>query len=202
MLPLGRKNARKCSECDITCHANCAHLVPDFCGMSMETANVLLKNMRDINKSRGGKTQSVSRPLPSNSYSQPPASPPPDAQIAGSLERLKLTGAESPYTTVDQYGRPQPQSPTQDRLPSDPRFQPSQQPPSPYTGQQPLPGTRPPSGARVPIPSAFPQEAQQPGRTSIYDPAASGVPDGYGPSYPVCILSCISESNKLIAKPS
>src|ERR1700722_10024245 len=61
MLPLGRKNARKCTECDITCHANCAHLVPDFCGMSMETANELLRNWRDINKARGGKAGSTGR---------------------------------------------------------------------------------------------------------------------------------------------
>src|ERR1700761_9104111 len=47
MLPFGRKNARRCTECDITCHANCAHLVPDFCGMSMETANQLLRDWRD-----------------------------------------------------------------------------------------------------------------------------------------------------------
>ncbi|KAF8895268.1 kinase-like domain-containing protein [Infundibulicybe gibba] len=52
MLPLGRKNSRKCSECDITCHANCAHLVPDFCGMSMETANELLRNWRDIKQKK------------------------------------------------------------------------------------------------------------------------------------------------------
>ncbi|KNZ81280.1 Protein kinase C-like [Termitomyces sp. J132] len=55
MLPLGRKNARKCSECGVTCHANCAHLVPDFCGMSMETANELLRNWRDINRLRADK---------------------------------------------------------------------------------------------------------------------------------------------------
>lgn len=56
MLPLGRQNARRCTECDITCHANC---VPDFCGMSMETANQLLRASRDINGERGGKGKSV-----------------------------------------------------------------------------------------------------------------------------------------------
>ena len=29
-------------ECGLTCHAQCTHLVPDFCGMSMEMANNIL----------------------------------------------------------------------------------------------------------------------------------------------------------------
>ncbi|CDU23532.1 probable protein kinase C [Sporisorium scitamineum] len=58
ILPLGRKNARKCSECDITCHTDCAHLVPDFCGMSMEMANQLLSDIETINRVKSSaKTQ-------------------------------------------------------------------------------------------------------------------------------------------------
>ena len=52
MLPLGRRVGRKCSECDITCHADCMHLVPDFCGMSMEMANQMLSNIATIKKNR------------------------------------------------------------------------------------------------------------------------------------------------------
>ncbi|KAK9461554.1 Phototropin-1 [Lipomyces oligophaga] len=47
MLPLGKKNARRCKECGLTCHADCMHLVPDFCGMSMETASKILIAMRE-----------------------------------------------------------------------------------------------------------------------------------------------------------
>jgi hypothetical protein len=46
LLPLGRKNAKKCSECGLTCHAGCQHLVPDFCGMSMITANEILETIQ------------------------------------------------------------------------------------------------------------------------------------------------------------
>lgn len=46
MLPFGKKNCRKCSECNLTAHQQCAHLVPDFCGISMAVANVILENMR------------------------------------------------------------------------------------------------------------------------------------------------------------
>ncbi|KAL2315749.1 AGC/PKC protein kinase Pck2 [Schizosaccharomyces pombe] len=46
ILPLGRKTARKCTECGITAHAQCVHLVPDFCGMSMEMANRVISEIR------------------------------------------------------------------------------------------------------------------------------------------------------------
>ena len=46
MLPLGRKQSRKCTECKLTSHANCVHFVPDFCGMSMEAANQILAELK------------------------------------------------------------------------------------------------------------------------------------------------------------
>lgn len=46
LLPLGKKNARKCSECSLTCHTQCSHLIPDFCGMTMEMANQILAGIR------------------------------------------------------------------------------------------------------------------------------------------------------------
>lgn len=51
LLPLGKKNARKCSECNLTCHTHCAHLVPDFCGMTMEMANQILAGIRSAQTS-------------------------------------------------------------------------------------------------------------------------------------------------------
>ncbi|ODV59505.1 uncharacterized protein ASCRUDRAFT_9189 [Ascoidea rubescens DSM 1968] len=51
ILPFGKKNVRKCTECGIMCHANCAHLVPDFCGMSMKMANEVLKTIQSTNNS-------------------------------------------------------------------------------------------------------------------------------------------------------
>lgn len=48
ILPLGKKNCRKCTECSLTCHANCSHLVPDFCGMSMQVASEILRNLKGI----------------------------------------------------------------------------------------------------------------------------------------------------------
>ncbi|KAK1225409.1 Serine/threonine kinase [Marasmius sp. AFHP31] len=124
MLPLGRKNARKCSECEITCHANCAHLVPDFCGMSMETASALLSDIRLIKQSQQSKPAKTSRPPPP----QGPAHP-----------------------ASDPYSRPPPSAPG---YPSDPRYpQQPQQQPVPYPPQGPAASPRPPP-ARVPVPQS------------------------------------------------
>ena len=196
MLPLGRKNARKCSECDITCHANCAHLVPDFCGMSMETANELLRNWRDINRARGDKAQVKPAVRQYSDYHI--ASQSLDSTLTG-LDRLKITSPEA-APSPDPFVRPTSLPPTE-RFQSDPRYY--QTPPAaaagPAYGQQPPPANRLPQGARVPIPSGYAQgpnmqgqiPGQQPGQQ---DPAAISavVDNGYGsPGYQVsCQCHC------------
>ncbi|CCK69533.1 protein kinase C KNAG_0C04310 [Huiozyma naganishii CBS 8797] len=52
ILPWGKTKVRKCSECGVMCHAQCAHLVPDFCGMSMEMANKILKTIQDTQRNQ------------------------------------------------------------------------------------------------------------------------------------------------------
>ncbi|KAK4543566.1 Serine/threonine kinase [Oleoguttula mirabilis] len=66
MLPIGRKQSRKCSECKLTCHANCVHFVPDFCGMSMESANKILFELK---KTKGNR----SRMLDNSGKLRPPS---------------------------------------------------------------------------------------------------------------------------------
>lgn len=55
ILPFGKKNCRKCTECGLTCHAQCIHLVPDFCGMPMAVANVIIDGIK--NQKRRQNTQ-------------------------------------------------------------------------------------------------------------------------------------------------
>jgi serine/threonine protein kinase len=55
VLPLGRRQTKKCTECGLTCHAHCVHFVPDFCGMSMEVANQILM---EIKRTRRGQSSS------------------------------------------------------------------------------------------------------------------------------------------------
>lgn len=52
ILPWSKHKVRKCSECGIMCHADCAHLVPDFCGMSMEMANKILRTIQDTQRNQ------------------------------------------------------------------------------------------------------------------------------------------------------
>lgn len=80
LLPLGRRNAKKCTECGLTCHAQCQHLVPDFCGMSMIVANEILETIQRTkhhNKSSSVSSGSglSSRTLRPNSGRPGPTSP-------------------------------------------------------------------------------------------------------------------------------
>ncbi|KZT11990.1 protein kinase C [Laetiporus sulphureus 93-53] len=140
MLPLGRKNARKCTECGITCHANCAHLVPDFCGMSMETANILLRDWRDINKARGGKPTQARR---TTQPSKAPMLPELHADhVADDMGQLKL--AESPLPQKEAaYTRQQMHSPPPEAMPPDHRVPPSAQAAYPGQAQRLPPGAMP-----------------------------------------------------------
>jgi hypothetical protein len=180
MLPFGRKNARRCTECDITCHANCAHLVPDFCGMSMENANQLLRDWRDINRARGNKAASANQ---TSRVHPPPAYFPPSDRtgpVTQDIERLRLSGSESPRPETSPQQRHYPQQPSIDKR----------------TGQQPLPGVfpshppggmPPPPGARPAVAPAFPNEPIVPPGVRLpppsYDqpPPVVTTPDGNPP---------------------
>ncbi|KAL4890212.1 hypothetical protein BDV59DRAFT_195148 [Aspergillus ambiguus] len=81
LLPFGRKSAKRCSECGLTCHANCTHLVPDFCGMSMEAANQILETI--IRAKNHNKSTSVSSGLSGRTLR--PGGPPQQAQDNAAL---------------------------------------------------------------------------------------------------------------------
>ncbi|KAL1990832.1 hypothetical protein VTN49DRAFT_5835 [Thermomyces lanuginosus] len=110
LLPFGRKNAKRCSECGLTCHTHCAHLVPDFCGMSMEAANQILETLIRTKNLQHQKTPSMTQrnlretPSPAavmreQEYAAPPKQPSTEAVSAAATS----------------YGPPQspPQSPLQ-----------------------------------------------------------------------------------------
>lgn len=108
MLPLGKKQARKCSECGLTCHAQCIHFVPDFCGMSMEKANLILSEIQNTRQRQGASSMSgrnlrqsaPSRPTP------PPQSPYASAQAQDqqALDQRYSYGTES-SSRPQQYGQ-------------------------------------------------------------------------------------------------
>ncbi|CAO3593534.1 unnamed protein product [Absidia cylindrospora] len=127
MLPLGSRNARKCSECGITCHAKCAHLVPDFCGLSMKMANQMLAEIKAAKrKTLETPTSSTSKPKPkpetsssdlSPQFSQmqvspqplpPPKTPPSLHQPAPPMQQQQHGGSPtmSPHPQQQQQQRP------------------------------------------------------------------------------------------------
>jgi hypothetical protein len=50
-LPFGKEQSRRCTECKLTCHPNCVHFVLGLCGMSMESANRILTELKRIERS-------------------------------------------------------------------------------------------------------------------------------------------------------
>ncbi|KAF8630918.1 hypothetical protein AX17_005276 [Amanita inopinata Kibby_2008] len=152
MLSFGRKNARKCSECDITCHANCAHLVPDFCGMSMETANDLLRYWRDIKSAQTTKAN-ARRQLQAVEHVQGQVVLPTADTLTPAIDRTKVTPEMAP-AAPEAYSRPAP-SPAPERYPQDSRYYQAQMQ-QPYIPPSTTP--RPPPGAKVTIPPGYPQD--------------------------------------------
>jgi hypothetical protein len=76
------------TECNITCHAKCTHLVPDFCGMTMKRASEMIDQIRCAASFRVSKTGSVdghsphSNELPPPLPNQPLPSSPKQSQFA------------------------------------------------------------------------------------------------------------------------
>lgn len=151
VLPLGRKNARQCSECRITCHANCAHLVPDLCGMSMEVANMLLREMKQIGMKQGkgsGPMKQLTGPMQTHS-------PTGSLELQSSMDRMSLTGGQSDYPA---------RTSSSDSRPSDPR-----------TSGPPLPTNRPPPRNNFNTEYTVPAPVRGASTPIDYHPAASPV---------------------------
>jgi classical protein kinase C alpha type len=169
MLPLGRKNARKCSECDLTCHASCAHLVPDFCGMPMATANELLAQLRTIDIT---KQQRAQQPKPQIQI-QPHISDHQVEHVASQFDQTRISPGDQRFDQKPDlpllppgYQAPQvPQAAPPGPYP-DPRFPQPPQHPHPYQppplGQAPTqrPGGRSPVQAGPPpTTGGYPQDS-------------------------------------------
>ena len=137
------------TECGLSVHAQCAHLVPDFCGMSMERANHIINVARETRDRQGQRPMTTSalsertlrpisgRPTPppqTTSYRPPPkqeeiSTPNTDPRRSHGQEELQYT---HPLAAA-QYARPPPaasnkpsaipQQPAQQSRPQQPRTQ-------------------------------------------------------------------------------
>ena len=203
MLPLGRKNARKCSECGITCHATCTHFVPDFCGMTMETANALLANIRDIKRTHQNKRSITSMPQPPTNkpnYSQYEEPYQQDPLLQQRMEGLDLNREDYPppqsypqpamapperqqtQTPVEMYNQPDTRYGQGMPPPQPPLPQPSMSAPQPFTPPGPPPPVQsnrtsqpPPPGSQGRIPIPFQPQAPRPSQPSPMDQQPYGV---------------------------
>ncbi|SAL99009.1 hypothetical protein [Absidia glauca] len=93
MLSLGSRSAKKCSECGITCHIKCAHLVPDFCGLSMEMANQMLAEIKAAKRKTGdGSTKAT-------------------ATLANQLSQMQIHGGDSPSPSPSTSATTKPYAP-------------------------------------------------------------------------------------------
>lgn len=193
VLPFGKKQCRKCSECGSTCHAQCVHFVPDFCGMSMEVANQILYEIKNTKKRQTSSISSMSsRTLrPSTGTGQRPAPQSTDSYASGhaSVQSERLSyGKDSAYQAGAQAARTSynaaPSSPTQQRPQTAPRGQSStdaanaaaialgQNPPGPGHYQRSSTDYQPSSPSRSS--GGYPQSASpqsQSPQQSSYNPA-------------------------------
>ena len=145
--------SNKSIECNLTCHAGCVHFVPDFCGMSMESANQILmeikRTKRTQSASTGGPSLSdktlrknpvrpTANPAPPPQFQPPPGQEQqtqPDRYSYGKEQRPQYPPAQPSYgpsSTAAEAARasystssstPTPTSPTSQRPPSGPRVQ-------------------------------------------------------------------------------
>jgi hypothetical protein len=62
MLPIGRRQSLKCTECDTFCHKECALFVPEFCGLNAGLIDHMIRELEfaEQRRERKGTTHSSS----------------------------------------------------------------------------------------------------------------------------------------------
>ncbi|KAI9474879.1 hypothetical protein BDB00DRAFT_943563 [Zychaea mexicana] len=155
MLPLGSRGAKKCSECDITCHTKCAHLVPDFCGLSMELANQMLAEMKAAKR----KTLETGPTSSSSSSLKPQQTPRPDDQISvpdrsssGSMPSTASETISSQFSHLSLQQQQQQPPPPQPQQPQQQQHMPPPTSPSMNRPHPQSPGSMSPGRVNMPPP--------------------------------------------------
>src|SRR5579871_5908088 len=108
MFPLSGTSANiRLLECQLTCHAQCAHLVPDFCGMSMEVANRILSEIGKTKRNGPSTSGSMANRTLRAAHSTPTSARPVSMQSVGSdsygetspQEQRRTSSIQSSITT-------------------------------------------------------------------------------------------------------
>ena len=103
-------------ECHLTCHAQCAHLVPDFCGMPMDVANKILTQIRSTRLRQQGQPSGRTQTQQSGQWPRPGATPPRAATQPAQLQVGSPVEQAAPYIPHQNYQTQayQPSSPSVD----------------------------------------------------------------------------------------
>ncbi|KAI9295020.1 kinase-like protein [Neoconidiobolus thromboides FSU 785] len=98
MIPLGRGKGKRCTECYVTCHDKCQHLVPNFCGMTMSMANQML----EVEKTKSLRANKENAPtIPSKKVAERPVSEVKPKKQASKTERVEVSVIKSKVTIDD-----------------------------------------------------------------------------------------------------
>lgn len=145
MLSLGSRSAKKCSgkldwicsltkkkqikqkhaihhgffiiECGITCHIKCSHLVPDFCGLSMEMANQMLAEIKAARRKTGdGSSASLLPGGKSGQGSKTDSSGKADEQLSNQLSQVNIGSDVLPSPSTSTNANPYAPIPNTARL--------------------------------------------------------------------------------------
>lgn len=52
MVPIGKKNSLRCSDCNIASHKECQHLIPNYCGLNPQRINMMLRAIEEIQNAK------------------------------------------------------------------------------------------------------------------------------------------------------
>lgn len=159
ILPLGKKNVRKCTECGSTCHAHCVHLVPDFCGMSNEVANQILSEIKKTKTRQAAASRPTSQLPTGQMPTYTPLSPTDSDSLTSSPGRPPKSPYQLNYNPPHSQLHPEAQSKPQRPLSFQPLPLPTEERVSP------IQSAKTPQ-ARKPVSPAIPSELEQPVITS------------------------------------
>jgi novel protein kinase C epsilon type len=111
MLPVAStKGYDRCEHCYVSCHAECKVYVPNLCGMPIEKANLLLKELMEVEKMKQKKNRLMSSPSQAAVITQPekastkilPAVPPkPNADVPSSDSKTSVLKPKT--ATLDDF---------------------------------------------------------------------------------------------------
>ncbi|KAL9061324.1 MAG: hypothetical protein Q9162_000198 [Coniocarpon cinnabarinum] len=144
LLPLGRKVPRRCRECKLTAHSGCTHLVPDFCGMTMQAANDILREIKKLPANRAGNVR-----RPPKVVNKDPSTPSSISTVSSEATMVEQPSRERlSYKEELEQASYRPPS-TGAQPPSHPSSQPPSYPPPPSqaTHRRPVP----PRGDSMPV---------------------------------------------------